>query len=554
MPKYTIDVDLAKVTFTMPADPDAKDPAERKKETTRSRILGWGDEVEIEDPANDIKADEVNIKWTAFRTMSDNSVKALKLVGVIKANKAIKGQAIVVPKSKSKVLKIDFVDVQQGDGAVIETPDGKVILIDGGDNQLFARYLANRFRGSSAERPKVIDCMLVTHGDADHFSGLAKILDSEELKERWKRLFIAPQRVYHNGLVKRPEKIGNTKLKDTERLGKTVARTDPETGEEVLIITELEENLLKVEDTKMNEPFQRWKNDLLLYQKRLPNKEKIEFRRLKKGDQAFEFISEANPNGRDAAIKIDVLAPIPTKIGNTEGLRFLRNPPKGPRTSEEFMSVEDKKFSKSYSASHTINGHSIVFRLRYGGFTCMFSGDLNDEAERILTKAHNRNEINLQSEVFKVPHHGSHDFSGAFVAAVAPIISVISSGDESARKEYIHPRATILGSLGRYSRIDEPIIFITELVAFFKTEGWFRKRFHQLTDDGKNAVKAKADVVSGTDDFYAFSRAAFGLVMVRTDGDRLLVYTNSALEKMKEAYVFKMNEFGKPEPAILRQV
>ena len=40
------------------------------------------------------------------------------------------------------MLKVNFVDVQQGDGAVIESPDGKVILIDGGDNQLFARYLA----------------------------------------------------------------------------------------------------------------------------------------------------------------------------------------------------------------------------------------------------------------------------------------------------------------------------------------------------------------------------------------------------------------------------
>jgi beta-lactamase superfamily II metal-dependent hydrolase len=554
MPKYIINVDLARVSFTMPPDPDAKNPEERKKERTGSRTLGWGDEVDIRNPAEDITDDEVRVKWTAFRSMSDGSVKALDLVGVIKGGKSISGSDIVVPKSKSKVLKIDFVDVQQGDGAVIETPDGKVILIDGGDNQLFARYLANRFRGSTADKPKTIDCILVTHGDADHFSGLAKIRDSEGASERWKRLFISPQRVYHNGLVKRPEKIGSTKLKDVERLGKTVSRTDPETNEEVLLITELEDNLLDVGVEKMNGPFQRWREDLLFYQQRLPKKKKIEFRRLKLGDKAFEFISGDDPKARDAGIKIDVLAPITTTIGGAEGLKFLRNPPKGPRTSEEFTSLEDKKFSKTYSASHTINGHSIVFRLRYGGFTFMFSGDLNDEAERILTKAHNRNEINLQSEVFKVPHHGSHDFSGAFVAAVAPIISIISSGDESERKEYIHPRATILGALGRYSRIDEPIIFITELVAFFKTEGWFRKRFHQLTEAGTKAVKAKADVVEGAEDFYAFSRAAFGLVMVRTDGERLLVYTNSALERMKEAYVFKMDEFGKPEPVALRRV
>ena len=55
------------------------------------------------------------------------------------------------PRNKNVVLKVNFVDVQQGDGAVIETPDGKVMLIDGGDNQLFARYLAGRFRGTTRE-------------------------------------------------------------------------------------------------------------------------------------------------------------------------------------------------------------------------------------------------------------------------------------------------------------------------------------------------------------------------------------------------------------------
>src|SRR3954451_10151844 len=49
-----------------------------------------------------------------------------------------------------KVLKLDFVDVQQGDAAVLETPAGTTMLVDGGEHQLFARYLAARYRGSSA--------------------------------------------------------------------------------------------------------------------------------------------------------------------------------------------------------------------------------------------------------------------------------------------------------------------------------------------------------------------------------------------------------------------
>jgi len=538
--KYIVNVDLAKLTY--------ENPKTKEEET---RLLGWGDTVEIEDPARDITDATIKVKLNIFESLKDNSVEPVPVFGTIKIkNKKLKN--VVVKKSENKVLKIDFVDVQQGDGAVIETPEGKVILIDGGDNQLFARYLANRFRETSKDAPRFIDCILVTHGDADHFLGLTKIHESETLERLeetpWKRLFICPERVFHNGLVKRPGKRNKKKVPDAELLGKTEMLPDPEANKDVLAITELEENLLDVTDEKMNEPFQKWRSVLSDYQSRLQaltDNNNIEFRRLEAGmHTAFNFLDEN--------IEVRVLAPILISDGLKRGLKFLHKPPEGPRTAEEFFSTGDEKFSKSLSASHTINGHSIVFQLRYGGFTFLFSGDLNDEAERILTRAHNRNKLNLQSDVLKVPHHGSHDFSGAFIQAVAPIISVVSSGDESARKEYIHPRANLVGALGRFSRVEEPLIFITELVAFFQTEGWIRKSLHELTAAGGAAVKDKQDVVNPDDkDFFAFSRAAFGLVMVRTDGNRMLVYTNSALSDMKEAYAFQIVEFGKPLPSEL---
>jgi beta-lactamase superfamily II metal-dependent hydrolase len=519
--QYVINVDLAKLTFT--------DPTTHKEE---NRILGWGDTVEIENPT-DIKENEITVQVTVFQQQPDNSVKPINVPGTIMVRKTVADKVnnqVVVKKSESKVLKLDFVDVQQGDGAVIETPQGKIILIDGGDNQLFARYLANRFRKTSDENPRFVDCILVTHGDADHFLGLTKIQESEDLqrleKEPWKRIFICPERVFHNGLV----------------------LNDAEANKEFLGITELEENLINVSPDKMNEPFKLWQEVLGKYQTRLKSikgdDREIEFRRIEIGmDSAFSFLDEN--------IKVKVLAPVLIGNGLKRGLKFLHTPPEGPHTSKNVLNTGDEDFSKSFSASHTINGHSIVFQLRYGGFTFMFCGDLNNEAERILTRAHNRNQINLQSDVLKVPHHGSHDFSSAFLQAVAPITSIISSGDESARKEFIHPRANLLGALGRFSRVEEPLIFITELVAFFQIEGWIRNRFQQLTEEGK-AVENKQEVVDpAKKDFFAFSRAAFGLVMARTDGNRLLIYTNSALSDMKEAYAFEMDEFGKPVPVEL---
>jgi len=532
--QHLINIDLAEV----------KVPAEDTRPAT-SRILAWGDEVEVVK----ITASQVEVTVTIFEELEDGSVKPARVSGFITPKKnTIRPADIVVEKKDNLILKIDFVDVQQGDGSVIETPKGKVVTVDGGDNQLFARYLANRFRGTSAAKPKEIDCVLITHGDADHFDGLTQIHKSETDPrldgQKWKRLFIHPLRVFHNGIVKRPGKKNGVNRKETEMLGPVKIVTDPNTGKKVTLLTGLESDLLNVPDSEMNEPFLAWKNALKDYNKRGA----IEFKKLQVGDDAaFDFLADEN-------IKVQVFGPIPSRIGNSEGLKFLGDPPKGPRTGHESLNTAPVGFSGS-SASHTINGHSIIFRLNYGRFNFLFTGDLNDEAGRALALAHNRGDINLQSEVFKVPHHGSADFSGAFIKAVAPVISVISSGDENARVEFIHPRATIVGALGKLSRVEEPLVFVTELVAFFEVVGFTDPEFHKLTkgkaviENGEAALNKKAGKR-----FFAFRRAAFGTVMVRTDGQRLLVYTNSGQATLKEAYAYTFDEFGVPLPSDILKV
>ena len=497
-------------------------------------VLTWGASVDV----IGITSTHVEVKATDFEKQPDGSVKPKGVVGFIVPPKGTKPASVVIERAKNTILKVDFVDVQQGDGAVLETPTGKVMLIDGGDNQMFARYLASRFRGTTAKRPRPIDCILVSHGDADHFAGLTEIHASETNKTKFKQLFIRPRRIYHNGIVKRPGKQGGRTLKDTELLGPTV-----KDGKD-LIITGLEENLLEVPDEEMNRPFLAWKNALRAFKKRGP----ITFRRLEKGDaKAFDFLAEDG-------LKVEVLGPLTTTAGGKKGLKFLRTPKKGPRSAGEVLSLQEPG-TGSPSASHTINGHSVILRLTYKGFSFLFSGDLNDEAERALTLAHNRGDVNLQAEVFKVPHHGSADFSGAFLQAVAPVISVVSSGDDNARKEFIHPRATLVGALGKYSRLDEPLVFVTELVAFFQVEKMVSPECHKMKagtaviKDGVAELDKKA-----RDPFFAFSRAAFGLVSVRTDGARLLVCTNSGRTDLKEAYAFAMDENGKPVPMPLRSV
>ena len=184
----------------------------------------------------------------------------------------------------------------------------------------------------------------------------------------------------------------------------------------------------------------------------------------------------------------------------------------------------------------------MVFRLSYGGFSYFFAGDLNDEASRHLVKEHNAGRLNLLSEVFKVPHHGSADFSGALLQAVSPLVSVVSSGDENARYEFIHPRATLIGALGKWSRVEEPLVFVTEMVAFFRTEGWSRLAYPKTAAQNKRGT------------FFGFSRSAFGIVKTRTDGKRLLVYTDSGNVQKKEGYAYMADASGVPKPAKLIRV
>ena len=291
-------------------------------------------------------------------------------------------------------------------------------------------------------------------------------------------------------------------------------------------ITGLEDNLLDVPDDQMNAPFKTWKSTLATYNSR----SKITFRRLELGDtQAFRFFNEGD-------LKIEVLGPITTPVSGKPALPFLGEPPKGPRLGHESISTDGAGF-KGKSASHTINGHSVVFRLSYGGFSYLFAGDLNDEASRFLAREHNAGRLNLRSEVFKVPHHGSADFSGAMFQAISPVVSVVSSGDENARKEYIHPRATLMGALGKWSRVEEPLVFVTELVAFFNVEG-YAKLAHPKT------AKEKA-----RGEFFAFSRTAYGLVKTRTNGRRLFVYTDSGNVEMKEGYAYELDSSGAPVPS-----
>ena len=491
MNTHFINADLVKVYRTA-----------EKKNAHLITVLAWGDDVElIETSGTTIK-----IALKTFRNLADGSILPVKTEGFIFRPPKNKLEDVLLPQEQKKVLKVSFVDVGQGDASVIETPKGKVVLIDGGENQLFARYLAARFAGTTSQDPKIVDCIIVSHGDADHFEGLPEIQRSEKHKTFKKRFFMKPSVVFHNGLVKRP-----SSKKEKELLGPTLESAKK------LYLTGLVNRIDELPDEEMNTPFRAWKKTLQEYEKRY--RYKILQKRLShtsKGD--FNFLNDEN-------IDINVLGPIEEKVDNIPVLKFLRTPSASVVAEAKDA---DESPSGSYSASHTINGHSVILKMKYGNINFLFAGDLNAEAEDHLVA--NKKSKPLKSDIFKVPHHGSADFSDSFLDAVNPIVSVVSSGDENAAKEYIHPRATLIGALGKHSRIDRPLVFVTEMVAFLKTEGWAKL-------DKPTAAQPK-------NSFFAFSKTAYGIVHVRTDGERLLVFTHSGQKDLKEAYSYTVEKTG----------
>ena len=69
-------------------------------------------------------------------------------------------------------LEVSMFDIGQGDSELIETPNGRVILIDGGPDKTILRRL-------SEELPfweKNIDLVILTHAHDDHYAGLVPVM------------------------------------------------------------------------------------------------------------------------------------------------------------------------------------------------------------------------------------------------------------------------------------------------------------------------------------------------------------------------------------------
>lgn len=81
--------------------------------------------------------------------------------------------------SEQKDMQVHFINVGQGDSILIQTPDNKNILIDGGPPSSGAK-LVSYLKEKSIE---TIDTIISTHPDIDHIGGLIPVVKTFKVKE-----------------------------------------------------------------------------------------------------------------------------------------------------------------------------------------------------------------------------------------------------------------------------------------------------------------------------------------------------------------------------------
>lgn len=101
--------------------------------------------------------------------------------------------------------------------------------------------------------------------------------------------------------------------------------------------------------------------------------------------------------------------------------------------------------NKKMILKNEINNNSIVCKLYYKDFSILFTGDIEEEAEREILETYKENLEILNSTILKVAHHGSNTSTTQdFLNAVKPKIALIGVGENN---KFGHPNLSVLERL-----------------------------------------------------------------------------------------------------------
>lgn len=110
-----------------------------------------------------------------------------KLEDVLNMNVSFAKNETSFENLKNSDYKIHYIDVGQGNSSLIELPDGKTILIDGG-NTMYGETVSSFLKERNVDS---VDYLIATHADSDHIGGLVQVLKDFEVKNIFRPFQIA---------------------------------------------------------------------------------------------------------------------------------------------------------------------------------------------------------------------------------------------------------------------------------------------------------------------------------------------------------------------------
>jgi beta-lactamase superfamily II metal-dependent hydrolase len=414
------------------------------------------------------------------------------------------------------LLEVYVIDVGQGDGVLIRTPDGRHLMIDGGYKRASqptgknaADFVDWKFAKDYGRSQIHLDVMMASHNDADHYGGLSDLLSVEQIDELDAR-DVRVDAFYHAGVAWwiNPAN-GDRWLGPTSPDRKFLTQLMGRRPQVAAALKAGAEPRLQGEWAQLMQNVTRTKT---LRGAPTP------IRRLSHRDRYVPKFE-----GRGGGVAIRVLGPVESTVDGAPALH-----------------------SYGAAASKTTNGNSLLLRLDYKRARILLTGDLNTDSQRALLADYVGDRIELQCDVAKACHHGSDDVSYEFLSAMRPAATVISSGDNEGHD---HPRPAIVAASATTGyleiaadRIVTPLVYSTELA---RSVNLGRPARLTVTGPQGAIVVDKAELRTATveakvtkagdlhpttvhrtlDRTYVVAGLIYGLINVRTDGETILCAT-----------------------------